>query len=90
MANQKLQKARNLIKGRPYLLWYTKSYDKLSAASILEAVLNYGNWDDFQKLKKIFGTGYIYSLFKNIKTKKRINLRPQTENYFEKYFRKYA
>ena len=86
----KLNKARELIKEKPYLLWYTKNYDNLSLQSILEAITSYGDWDDFLELKKILGTKTLYEIFKKVKARKRPNVRPQTINYFEKYFRKYA
>ena len=41
------------IKKRPYLVWYVKDLSKLSEESIVEHVLNYGNWDDVQKMIKI-------------------------------------
>lgn len=90
MIQSKLQKARGLIKKKPYLIWYTKSHDILSEESIFEAVINYGDWDDFIKLQKIFGIKESYSLFKKAVNKKRSNIRPQTKNYFEKYFTEYA
>ena len=41
------------IKKRPYLIWYVKNYDALSEDSIVEATLNYGDWDDVMKMIKI-------------------------------------
>ena len=60
-------------------VWYTKNYDDLSEKSILEAVLNYGDW--FER---------IYNLFNEMRAQRRVNLRPQVVNYFSKYFAKYA
>jgi len=71
-------------------VWYTKNYDDLSEKSILEAVLNYGDWEDFLFLKKTLGLERIYNLFNEMRAQRRVNLRPQVVNYFSKYFAKYA
>lgn len=85
-----LNKARMFIKKKPYLIWYSKNYQDLSKESIFEAVINYGDWEDFIELQNIFGIKTIFDLFKKAKDKKRVNLRPETINYFSKYFAKYA
>lgn len=37
------------------LWWWVADVTKLSDESILEGVMNYGDWKDFLNLKKIFG-----------------------------------
>lgn len=78
------------IKKRPYLIWYTRNYEGLSPESIVEAVLNYGDWDDFQKLVKILGIKKIASIFRKESRRRRCNYRPEIKNYFQLYFYKYA
>lgn len=79
------------IKKRPYLVWYTKNFDHLSEESIVEAVLNYGNWDDVQKMIFILGIKKVAAIFKKCTGKgRRINYRPEIKNYFQLYFKKYA
>jgi len=90
MTNHDIQKARELIKSKPYLMWSTQNYDGLSPESIFESVISYGDWSDFVKLTEIFGLKQSAELFKKIKSKQRSNLRPQTANYFTKYFEKHA
>lgn len=85
-----MQKARELLKKRSHLLWYTKEYDKLSEESIVESILNYGNWEDYLSLEKILGVERVSALFKKLKKRRRTNLRAQTINYFSKYFDRYA
>lgn len=85
-----IQKARGIIRKNPHLIWYTTDYKNLSQDAIFEAVLNYGDWDDFLKLQEIFGLKTSHTLFKKAVGKKRSNIRPETKNYFEKYFAKYA
>ena len=90
MLASKLQKARLLIKKRPYLIWYSNNLDGFSEESIFESIINYGDWEDFLEMQNIFGIKTSYSLFKKVINKKRSNIRPQTKNYFEKYFTQYA
>jgi len=79
------------IKKRPYLVWYTKNFDRLSKESIVEAVLNYGDWDDVQKMISILGMRKIARIFrKQTRKGRRINYRPEIKNYFQLYFKKHA
>lgn len=75
-----------IIKNKPYLAWYIKDPDKLSEESVLEHVLNYGNWDDVQqfiKLKGLIGTA---KLFNKSLEGKRTNYSPAIKSYFYRYF----
>ena len=84
---------KTFIRKRPHLIWYTKNYENLSPESIVEAVLNYGNWDDVQTLIKILGMKKVAKIFrKKSKLSKigRQNYRPEIINYFNLYFNKYA
>lgn len=85
-----MQKLQEFIKNKPYLLWYSKNYDGLSKESIVENILNYGNWDDYLFLEKSLGINEVDKVFNKLKNQKRVNLRPQTINYFSNYFKKYA
>lgn len=86
-------KLENFIKKRPHLIWYTRNYEGLSAESIVEAVLNYGNWEDVQMLIQILGIKKVAEIFR-AKSKPgkwgRTNYRPEVKNYFQLYFNKYA
>lgn len=86
-------KLNEFIKKRPYLIWYTKNYDGLSAESIVEATLNYGDWDDVQKLIRILGMRRTAEIFRKKSKKSRMgrcNYRPEIKNYFQLYFNKHA
>lgn len=90
MANNAIH---NFIKKRPHLIWYTKNYEGLSAESVVEATLNYGNWDDVQKLIKILGlkkTAKIFREKSKLSKMDRQNYRPEIINYFNLYFNEYA
>lgn len=83
---------RQFIKKRPYLVWYVKNLDKLSEESIVEHVLNYGDWDDVQKMIKILGMKKTAEIFRE-KSKPskmgRQNYRPEIVRYFSMYFDKH-
>lgn len=84
---------RDFIKKRKHLIWYVKNYDALDEASIVEAVLNYGDWDDVQELFKILGIKRVAKIFR-AKSKPmkfgRTNYRNRVKNYFSLYFNKYV
>lgn len=75
-----------IIKNKPYLAWYVKDPDKLSEESVLEHVLNYGDWDDVQLFIKIKGINATAKLFKKTTEKKRSNYKPIIKDYFLRYF----
>ena len=80
------------IKNRSYLVWYVKDPGKLDEASIVEHVLNYGNWDDVQTMIKILGMQKTAEIFreKSLPDKfGRQNYRPEIKNYFQLYFHKH-
>ena len=86
-------KIRTFIEKRPHLVWYTQNYENLSLESIVEAVLNYGNWDDFQALIKILGIREVAKIFRKKSKPSKIgrqNYHPKIINYFNLYFNKYA
>lgn len=74
-------------------MWYVKDLDRLSDESIVEHVLNYGNWDDVQEMIKILGIQRTAEIFRR-KSKKskmgRTNYGDKTKHYFNLYFNKYA
>lgn len=83
----------DFIKKRKYLIWWVRDYDKLNAKSIVEATLNYGDWDDVQTLIKILGIKKVAKIFRKYsKPSKagRQNYRPEVKNYFTLYFNKHA
>lgn len=81
---------KNFVKARPYIFWYIKDFDSLSDDSIVENVLNYGTFDDIEKMIKIMTMENVSKIFyKKIKAK-RSNIKPKIENYFKLYFEKYA
>lgn len=80
----------SFIKKKHYLVWYTKNYDNLSKEAVIEAVLNYGDFDDVKKIIKILGIKKTAEIFFKQSSKKRNNYNPKIANYFSLYFKKYA
>ena len=84
---------QGFIKKRKHLIWYAKNYETLPAESIVEATLNYGDWDDVQKLIKILGIKKVAKIFREkskLSKMERQNYRPEIINYFNLYFNEYA
>ncbi len=81
------------IKKRKYLVWWVKNPGALSPASVVEAVLNYGDWDDVQGLIKILGMKKVAKIFRE-KSKPspmgRQNYSLRVKNYFTLYFNRHA
>jgi hypothetical protein len=87
------QKNKNFIKKRRYLVWYVKDVEQLPDESIVEAVLNYGDWDDVQTLIKIMGIQKVARIFREKSRPSamgRQNYRPEIKHYFSLYFNKYV
>ena len=80
----------DFIKERKYLIWYVSDYDKLDARAIVEATLNYGDWDDVQKLIKILGIKEMSQIFRKYSNQPRSNYDARTTRYFNMYFNQYA
>ena len=88
-----MQEINKFIKKRRHLIWYTKNHANLNEEAIVEAVLNYGQWDDVQKIISILGIQRVAEIFKKgikLGKMKRTNYRPEIKNYFQLYFKKYA
>ena len=84
---------QSFIKTKPYLVWSTKNYDHLSNEAIVEAILNYGDWDDVQKVIKILGIKKAARIFRKKSSPDKFgrqNYRPEIKHYFQLYFDKYA
>jgi len=80
----------NFVKEKPYLFWYIKDLDGLSKESVVENVLNYGDFDDFKRILDIIGMNNVAEIFRKQTARERINYRPEIKNYFTLYFNKYA
>lgn len=71
-------------------MWYTRNFDHLSTEAIVEAILNYGDFDDVKKIISIVGIKKTARIFKKQLGHWRVNYDSKTINYFKLYFKKYA
>ena len=85
-----MTKREKFIEKRKYLFWYVKDPLKVSDDSLVEAVLNLGDWDDFQELIKLLGVNRISEIFEKNTNRPRVNYDKKIINYFKLYFAKYA
>lgn len=80
------------VEDRKPLFWDIpqKSLSKLSLNAVVERILSYGNMADCEEMFSIIGIKEVAKIFKEISTKKRVNLRPATINFFNLVFQKHA
>lgn len=80
----------DFIAARETFVWYVKDPRTLSEEAIVEATLNYGNWDDVQELIRILGIEKVARIFKAQTHRARNNYHRKTQNFFTLYFNKHA
>ncbi len=90
IGDSKLDQIREIVRRNPALIWYTKDYEHLDEESVMEAVLNYGSWQETQKLLRILGMRRAKKLFETMTSRKRCNFEPMVKHYFQIYFKRYA
>ena len=61
------------MKKRRGLIWYVRDIDALDEASIVEHVLNYGDFSDVKEMIKILGIGKVAEIFGEKANQKRYN-----------------
>ncbi len=81
---------QKFIKTRPYLIWHVRNFEALSEEAVVEAVLNYGDFDDVKKTISILGLKRVAKIFKKQLARRRVNYDPKIINYFRLYFKRYA
>lgn len=80
----------DFIADRRHLVWHVKDPRKLDNDAIVEAVLNYGTWEDVQIMIEILGIDTVAEVFERRSNQRRSNYHPLTKHYFHLYFQKYA
>ncbi len=85
-----MKKLLEIVQKKPYLAWYVKDTSRLSPKSIMEHVFNFGDWNDYLEAEEALGIQKAKEIFEQLTSKKRVNLRRKTINYFQKYYQKYA
>lgn len=90
ISDDQLKSAQDIIRQDPPLIWYTKSYDTLDIRSVVEAVLNFGYKQQFDKLVSILGMNKTAQVFDYLDQMPRSNLHPIYRNYYSLYFARHA
>ena len=82
MIKYRTAKVQYIIKKKLYLAWYVKNVEGLSDESVLEHVLNYGNWDTVQSFIKTIGLKETRGIYLKTLQKNRINYPDNIKHYF--------
>ncbi|MCX6723813.1 MAG: hypothetical protein NT155_01400 [Candidatus Staskawiczbacteria bacterium] len=90
MKDTKKSELKKYMRERKHLVWYVKDPENLGEESIIEHTLNYGGWDDVQKLIKIIGIKKMAEIFRKQTSGFRTNYDDKTKNYFNLYFEAHA
>jgi hypothetical protein len=77
-----MNKLTDLIHKKPYLVWYVKNKKDLSQESIVEHVLNFGNWEDYLEVEKVLGIQKTKQIFEKLISRTRVNLRKKNDQLF--------
>jgi len=86
---------QEFIQKRPHLIWYVgkENLKGLNEESVVEHVLNYGNWDDVQEMIHILGIEKTAKIFREKSSGDKFgrqNYRPEIKHYFKLYFNKHT
>ncbi len=76
------------ISQKTALFWDTKNPENLSDASVVEKILNYGDFDDVLELFSVYNKEKVAHIFYEQAKGKRSNYRPEIRNYYDLYFQK--
>lgn len=85
-----IEKARDIIRKNPSLIWYSKNYDGFELSSIVEAVLNYGDWDQFKELISAVGINEVAKTFYAHAFGTRCNYRSDIKKFYTEVFKRNA
>jgi hypothetical protein len=78
------------IKERRHLIWYVRDLKTVSTDAIVEAVLNYGDFDDVKEMIKILGIDTVADIFHEKINSKRCNYKPVTKRFYKQFFKRFA
>jgi hypothetical protein len=75
-----------IVQKKPFLFWSVGDKTKLGERAVIEAVLKYGDFDDFLVLKQELGLNTIAQTFNQLLKSRRGNMHPRTINFWKLYF----
>lgn len=80
---------KNLLYDKPYFTWWVSDKDSLSLATVVFAILNYGDFPDVRLLLKEIGINEVRKIFAK-QLKSRNNYDKKVVHYFKLYFKKHV
>ncbi|MBD3280993.1 hypothetical protein GF389_05780 [Candidatus Dojkabacteria bacterium] len=85
-------KFTNLIQNNKGLFWdiAEKDYSTLDEEAVIERFMAFGDMQDIHELEATISGRNLWSAFKKIRNKSRVNLQPETINFFDIYLSRYA
>jgi len=91
IAPKQLQEAREYVAEHRNINWYSDPY-ALDEKAIVEGVLNYGSWEDFNYIYNTLGKTVFTTIFFDLASpvRKRMNIMPKTASFFDKYLKRHA
>ncbi|MDZ7761493.1 MAG: hypothetical protein U5L00_14720 [Desulfovermiculus sp.] len=79
-----------IVQKKPFLFWSVGDKTQLGEHAVIEAVLKYGDFDDFLLLKQELGLDTVAQTFDQLMRSKRCNMHPRTINFWKLYFARHA
>ncbi|MFO7876847.1 MAG: hypothetical protein R6U55_09745 [Desulfovermiculus sp.] len=79
-----------IVQKKPFLFWSVGDKTKLGERAVIEAVLKYGDFDDFLVLKQELGLNTIAQTFNQLLKSSRGNMHPRTINFWKLYFERHV
>ncbi|MGM0759717.1 MAG: hypothetical protein ACQEUB_08415 [Thermodesulfobacteriota bacterium] len=79
-----------IVQKKPFLFWSVGDTTQLGERAVIEAVLKYGDFDDFLLLKQELGLNTVAQTFDQLLRSRRCDMHPRTINFWKLYFGRYA
>ena len=79
-----------IVQKKPFLFWSVGNKAQLGERAVIEAVLKYGDFDDFLLLKQELGLYTIAQTFEQLLRSPRCSMHPRTINLWKLYFARHA
>lgn len=80
----------NIVQKKPYLFWSVGDKSKLSEQAVVEAVLGFGDMEDFAVLQEHMGLNRVAGIFSLLSKMPRTSLNEKTRNFWKIYFERHA
>lgn len=79
-----------IVQKKPFLFWSVGDKTQLGEQAVIEAVLKYGDFDDFLLLIQELGLSTVEQTFDQLLKSRRFNMHPRTINFWKMYFERHA